>query len=583
MELAPGSFIGKYVVVRKIGEGGMAEIYLATHKGPEGFERELCIKRIREFLSNDPHFVEMFVAEARIAANLSHPNIVQVFDFDRTWDAYYIAMEFVNGKSLSDIRHRAREKMQPIPPLLAAHITHEVAKGLAHAHGLRNQLAPTGVVHRDVTPHNVLISYSGDVKLTDFGIAKMGSRASTSGSIKGKFAYMSPEQARGEEVDPRTDVFALGIVLWEMLTGGRLFEGDGDTKIIKAVQEAAIVPPTRLNTDVPDDLSDLVMQALERPLDKRFPDAHQMAVALRRLLFAHAKETTQLDLADYMKALFGDPSEHTNVVSGRARSGDTARLPEKVPAKKNPDDDPVGATFVRSGPQTEPPPLEEGNRPSRETVSGRPRNVGAPKAEETPRSVELSAVEAPPPKRSFIVPVSVAILVAGASLLGYQVLRTRSAATAAESPPAVDAPSLATRPAGAGAPSPAPASATDVAKPSPPLSSPPPAPGPMSPTTLPETEPLLPPPKPAEKTDAPKTASSKRPKAAEGKKGIIKVTVSPWGTVFIDGTEVGEGPAQWPVSPGSHSVRVVNGETRAAKTVRVNVGSGQLIDVDGAK
>ncbi|HET9037469.1 MAG TPA: serine/threonine-protein kinase, partial [Myxococcaceae bacterium] len=222
MTLAAGTPIGKYVVRRKLAEGGMAEIYLAAALGPEGFEKDVVIKRVRPGLAGDPEFVRMFIAEARVASRLNHANLVHIFDFDKHEDTYYLAMEYVRGHSLWELRRRRQERGVAIPPMLVAQIGMEVARGLAYAHRLTDGGHSLNLVHRDVTPHNVLLSFDGAVKLTDFGIAKAGGRATTSGMLKGKFAYMSPEQARGDALDARTDVFALGVTLWELLTGARL-------------------------------------------------------------------------------------------------------------------------------------------------------------------------------------------------------------------------------------------------------------------------------------------------------------------------------------------------------------------------
>src|SRR5215472_17426328 len=199
----------------------MAEIFLAQSHGPEGFEKQVVIKRIRSALADDPSFVQMFIAEARVASKLNHANVVHIFDFDEHEDSYYLAMEYVRGKSLAEVSRRVRTLGKSFPPVLAAQVALEVARGLAYAHRLTEHGQSLGLVHRDVTPHNVLLSFDGAVKLTDFGIAKAEGRATTSGMLKGKFAYMSPEQARGDGVDARTDVFALGVTLWELLTGAR--------------------------------------------------------------------------------------------------------------------------------------------------------------------------------------------------------------------------------------------------------------------------------------------------------------------------------------------------------------------------
>ncbi|HXX31887.1 MAG TPA: serine/threonine-protein kinase, partial [Myxococcaceae bacterium] len=269
MTLAAGTPIGKYVVRRKLAEGGMAEIYLATSQGPEGFTKEVVIKRIRPAHADDPGFVRMFIAEARVASRLNHRNVVQIFDFDKHQDTYYLAMEHVPGKSLWEARRRAQQRRAPPGPTLVAQLGLEVARGLGHAHQLSDAGRPLGLVHRDVSPHNVLLGYDGAVKLADFGIAKAALTASTAGTLKGKFAYMSPEQARARPLDARSDLFSLGIILWELLSGARLFTGESDVAVLRAVQEASIAPPGRLNVSVPRELDLAVMRCLERDPARR--------------------------------------------------------------------------------------------------------------------------------------------------------------------------------------------------------------------------------------------------------------------------------------------------------------------------
>ncbi|WP_338867013.1 serine/threonine protein kinase [Myxococcus stipitatus] len=304
MTLAAGMQIGKYVVRRKLAEGGMAEIYLCTAQGAEGFEKEVVIKRVRSFLASDPEFVGMFIAEARLASRLNHANVVQIFDFDKHEDTYYLAMEYVRGCSLWELRRRCKEMMDPVPPMLVAHIGAEVARGLHYAHRLKVNGHPLDLVHRDVTPQNVLLSHDGAVKLTDFGIAKAGKKLTQPGVLKGKFAYMSPEQARGEDVDSRTDLFALGVVLWELLTGGRLFDGESELAVLRAVQHSVIPPPARLNPEVPEALDAVVMRALERDPAARFQTAGEFERALAQCVLEHATSVDDTDLGAFMRRLF---------------------------------------------------------------------------------------------------------------------------------------------------------------------------------------------------------------------------------------------------------------------------------------
>ncbi|MFZ5471256.1 MAG: serine/threonine protein kinase [Myxococcota bacterium] len=403
--LAAGTPIGKYVVRRKLAEGGMAEIYLASVRGPEGFEKEVVIKRVRAFLSKDPGFVRMFVAEARLASRLNHANLVQIFDFDEHDNTYYLAMEYVRGQSLAGIRKRAQEQMTPMPSVLAAHVCAEVAKGLHYAHKLSDKGKPVNLVHRDVTPHNVLISYDGAVKLTDFGIAKAGAKLTAPGMLKGKFAYMSPEQARGEDVDARTDVFALGIVLWELLTGGRLFEGDSDIAVLRAVQQSQIAPPARLNPDVPLPLSDVVLRALSRDRTQRYQSAQELERALAQFVLTHARVVDDTDVGLYVRRLFpeeasasiteatggpaDDPSKTDPSPSGvseptaaQARAGSESSLSRTQPSPApplSPDEDGSGSTHVvrRGTRSSQPSESDDDERAQRPTVGIR-RGSGGP-------------------------------------------------------------------------------------------------------------------------------------------------------------------------------------------------------------
>ena len=336
--LAPGTEVGRYVIKRKLAEGGMAEIFLASATGPEGFSKDVVIKVVRSFLARDSQFVQMFIAEARLVSRLNHANVVQIFDFGKHGESFYLAMEYVRGASLWDLRKRCRDQGVPFPPTLVAEIGAQVARGLQYAHALTENGQRIGVVHRDVTPHNVLLSFDGAVKLTDFGIAKATTTQTAPGMLKGKFAYMAPEQARGEKVDARTDLFALGIVLWEMLTGGRLFAGDSDLAVLRAVQDSLIAPPARLNPDVPVELSDVVMKALARAPEERFQTGFEMEKALANYVLRNARSVDDSSVALFLQQLFRE--EHDAPA-------------DRAPADPHGDDDfGEGKTAARAKPKT---------------------------------------------------------------------------------------------------------------------------------------------------------------------------------------------------------------------------------------
>ena len=268
---APITF-GKYLLLDRINVGGMAEVFKAKTFGIEGFERIIAIKRILPNMADDEEFINMFVDEARIAVQLSHANIVQIYELGKIENQYYIAMEYVSGKDLRQILDRYRKKEKTLPVPAAAYITSKLCEGLDYAHRKSDPTGrPLNVIHRDVSPQNILVSFEGAVKITDFGIAKAEDRASKTqaGVLKGKFGYMSPEQVRGLEIDHRSDIFAVGILLYEMVTGKRLFIGESDFSTLERVRKAEVIPPSEHNPDLPPEFEQLVMRTLARERDER--------------------------------------------------------------------------------------------------------------------------------------------------------------------------------------------------------------------------------------------------------------------------------------------------------------------------
>ena len=280
-DVRPEAF-GRYVLLDRIGEGGMAEVFRAIMPGAEGFKRTFVIKRILASLGQSAKFVDMFVREARIGAMLNHPNIVQVYDFGSVDGHYFLAMEYLRGRDVLEIIRRARDMKQPFSIPVAAYVAHEVAACLGYAHGLTG---PEGrsldIIHRDVSPSNVMCLREGGVKLLDFGIASALSEAqvenTAQGTFKGKLAYMAPERLRNEPLDGRCDLYSLGVVLWEMLTCRRLFRGASEAETFKNVLEMPIPPPSKQRPEVPPSLDAIVLRALARDRDKRYESGQAFA------------------------------------------------------------------------------------------------------------------------------------------------------------------------------------------------------------------------------------------------------------------------------------------------------------------
>jgi len=302
-------FLGRYRVVDEIGVGGMASVHLARMDGAGGFQKWVAIKKIHPHLIEDEQFIHMFLDEARIAARISHPNVAQVFDLGVHENTYWIAMEYLHGEPLREVMRHNEEHHLATPPELAARMVADAAEGLHAAHELRGKNGePLNLVHRDVSPHNLFVTYDGMVKVVDFGIAKVSGRLSSTraGTLKGKLAYMSPEQVRGGAIDRRTDIFALGVVLWELTTGQRLFRMDSDLETLEKVQACVVPPPSSVRPDYPAELESVVMHALQRRADVRFQTARELSRALQQYLMHAGRFVGPEECGAYVSSIFGD-------------------------------------------------------------------------------------------------------------------------------------------------------------------------------------------------------------------------------------------------------------------------------------
>jgi serine/threonine-protein kinase len=354
-------FLGRYRVVDEIGVGGMASVHLARMDGPGGFQKWVAIKRIHPHLVEDDQFVDMFLDEARIAAGINHANVAQVFDLGKDDNTYWIAMEYLHGEPLREVMRRVEERGQRVPVELAARICADAADGLHAAHELRGKNGQLlGLVHRDVTPHNLFVTYDGYTKVVDFGIAKVADRLSQTkaGTLKGKLAYMSPEQVRGSEVDRTTDVFALGVVLWELTTNQRLFRMETDLDTLEKVQACIVPAPSTIIHGYPPELESVVLKALAKRKQDRFQTAREFSRALQGFLMRQGAMVGPEEVSHYVRAVFGDRIQKREAHLAWAAEVTSTINVDKLRQLQG--DEASSVSYSQGGPpQTPPPPASQ--------------------------------------------------------------------------------------------------------------------------------------------------------------------------------------------------------------------------------
>lgn len=406
---------GKYRVVRALGTGGMAQVFLASLDGPDGFSKTCVIKRIRPEYARDEAYAQMFVNEAKVAAMLSHPNVVHVFEFAKEQGTYFLAMEYVAGASLERMVRAARAANVPLGPRTAVEIGIPVANALAYVHAFAppDGGAPLKLVHRDITPGNVLVSREGNVKLADFGVAQstMSTQNTVAGVVKGKLPYMSPEQVSGLPLDGRSDVFSLGIILYELTTGHRLFKGDSVGATALAVMRGRIPKPSQLVPNVPAELERIIMTALARDLRKRYGSANAMAADLEAFRVSQNWSTGSNHLGTLVTSLFSkDLAGSATIPAGKSLQSRTALA--------SPSTEILGSTVGVAV-----PPRESGVA---EVPPGYGLEVESGAVEELLSDVELEIVEVEPssPERVSAAAVAgtVAFTLAGSAVFWYLVL-----------------------------------------------------------------------------------------------------------------------------------------------------------------
>jgi len=308
--------LGRYILTEKIASGGMADVYRGKLVGVEGFEKEIALKKILPHWNLNQDFITMLVDEAKVLLHLTHSNIVQVFELNREEELYFIAMEYVDGIDLRTLLKKIKELGVTLPVEIACWIAQEVLKGLQHAHEKRDRSQkPLQIVHRDISPQNILLSFDGEVKITDFGIAKVLGKTSETitGTLKGKFAYMSPEQALGQKVDARTDLFAVGILLFEMLTGERCFKGRNDLDTLEVVRQAQVVFPE--NFESPEQLRFILSKALQKNREDRYPSAQDFYQDLRSFEMMNNLNPSVQHLSSFLTKIF--PHKKSETIGNR--------------------------------------------------------------------------------------------------------------------------------------------------------------------------------------------------------------------------------------------------------------------------
>ncbi|WP_437330454.1 serine/threonine protein kinase [Sorangium sp. So ce381] len=325
-QLLPGKELGHYELLLPIAQGGMATVWAARHKGRRGFQKTVAIKTMLPSLSDDPQFEKMFLEEARLASGIHHPNVAEILDLGEQDDVLYIVMEWVDGEALSVIAKAASKSGVAIPLRIALRILGRACLGLHAAHELRdpqNDDLLLGLVHRDVSPQNILVTYDGHVKLVDFGVAKATNRGhndTTAGQIKGKVPYMSPEQARGDRVDRRTDVFAMGIVLYKLTTGEHPFAAENDLLTLKYITSRPALSPRLKNPDFPPELDQVLMTCLQKEPERRYQTMLELERALEAVL-AKEPTVTDHDVGAFVRGLLGERNQRR-----RAALRDTVRV-----------------------------------------------------------------------------------------------------------------------------------------------------------------------------------------------------------------------------------------------------------------
>jgi len=555
--------LGRYQLTRKLATGGMAEVFLAKAAGPMGFEKTLVLKRILPHLAEEPAFVEMFLSEAKLAAQLTHPHIVQIFDFGEADGAYFLAMEYIDGPNLRVLGKRASAQGVSPPPALCARIIANACEGLAFAHDFVDPDTgePLGLIHRDISPDNILVSRQGAVKVVDFGIAKAAgqSHRTQSGVIKGKLAYMPPEQVRSKPLDRRVDVYALGVVLYELLTAHKPFAADADVGLMQAILFEPMTPAAHHRPELPESLLRILDKALAKDREQRYPDCLALQSDLEDFILSVGRPVKTQQLAQYIAQVI--PGTDNPQPTPRASAPPGGPKPTVTPMHTP---SPVSMRTDTSDFRAPEDAAELATSPYLPSEETRPQEVPPPLAPEVTR------VPAPSGKGSG----KRNAIVGGTVLLGLV-----AAVVLWRSGPA---------PAPQDVPVSAPAPEQAATPPTPPAQAPPPQ-APPAQAALPQEEPAAPlaqRPAVPEKSEPviaapPPTTRPSRPARApvapkSTAKGTLELRVRPYAIVFVDGKKLGDTPLPpTPLSVGRYTVKLVNPDIPKTVTRVVEVKADQ--------
>jgi serine/threonine-protein kinase len=574
--------IGKYQLIHKLATGGMAEVFLAKAAGPMGFEKLCVLKRILPHLATEPSFVDMFLSEARLAARLNHPNVVQIFDFGEAEGTYFIAMEYIDGPNLREMIRRASGVSLSLPIAFCARVISAACEGLAFAHDFKDPATnlSMNIVHRDISPDNLLLSRQGAVKVVDFGIAKAADQSphTQTGVLKGKLAYMSPEQLRNEPLDRRADVYALGVVLYELLTGLKPFMATSEAGMVQAILFELQVPAVQRRPDVPEGLQRILAKALAKERERRYTDCAAFQADLEEFLLSTGKPMGAAQIA-LLVAMMTAGSEGPMPLGQKTSSG-----PRSNPrfSQSQPSLDPSPVAPVKSStdpsPMVEARPLE-GRYPREERTSAeRPSKLMLRALSQAPQATELSPEprpQPPPPKVGrpsekdtvWVARMGILLVLAGGGYLSYRVVTPSK-------------------------PPPTPLSSDKPPPPEPPLTEVLPIPKPPPPesregpdsegqhSSVPDAGPIVPPDTPAPKTDAKQKPPPSKPTPVTGQ-GTVDLLVVPEADLYLDGFQLGRVRAKtFSVDAGKHTLRLVNSALKKEVMRRITVVAGETTYVD---